>query len=151
MGPAEAGGILSPFAAIGIPAGIIVPFLASRLENMTWFSLSCVMASTVGYVGLPIAPGVATWLWAVMAGIGQFLFPLVLVLIGLRSRNHSISLATSGFVQGVGYSVGALGPLVVGLLREISGAWTVPITFLMITTILLGSTATVLLGRSNSI
>jgi len=34
-------------------------------------------------------------------------------------------------VQGFGYVIGAAGPLVVGLLRDATGGWTVPIYFLL--------------------
>ncbi|MGO7983281.1 MFS transporter, partial [Rhizobium johnstonii] len=84
-----------------------------------------------GYLGLLLVPTTATWLWISLAGIGPLLFPLALVLINLRSRTHAGSVALSGFVQGLGYAIGALGPLLVGVLHETSGGWGVPLLFLM--------------------
>jgi CP family cyanate transporter-like MFS transporter len=66
-----------------------------------------------------------------MAGLGPLLFPLVLVLINLRTRSHAGSVALSGFVQSVGYTLGALGPLSVALLHELTGGWTAPLLFLI--------------------
>jgi CP family cyanate transporter-like MFS transporter len=37
----------------------------------------------------------------------------------------------SGFVQGIGYTVGTAGPLVVGLLYAATGAWTAPLWFML--------------------
>jgi CP family cyanate transporter-like MFS transporter len=66
-------------------------------------------------------------------GAGTLLFPVVLVLINLRSRTHAGSVALSGFAQGVGYAVGALGPIVVGLLHDATSGWIVPLVFLLAT------------------
>jgi CP family cyanate transporter-like MFS transporter len=60
------------------------------------------------------------------------LFPLSLVLINLRTRTHEGAVALSGFVQGVGYTLGALGPLAVGVLRQVTGAWLWPLIFLIV-------------------
>lgn len=57
----------------------------------------------------------------------------MLVLINMRTRTHAGSVALSGFTQGVGYTLGALGPLVVGLLHQTTGAWTVPLIVLTVT------------------
>jgi CP family cyanate transporter-like MFS transporter len=35
-------------------------------------------------------------------------------------------------VQGVGYGIAALGPVVLGVLHELSGDWTLPIAFLLV-------------------
>ncbi|MBC7590193.1 MAG: MFS transporter, partial [Salinibacterium sp.] len=57
-------------------------------------------------------------------------------LINLRTRSHEGSIALSGFVQGIAYAVGALGPLILGLLHDLTGDWTVPLAFLLATTLL---------------
>jgi CP family cyanate transporter-like MFS transporter len=64
------------------------------------------------------------------------MFPLSLVLINLRTRSHEASAALSGFVQSVGYTVGALGPFAVALIRELSGGWVAPLMFLLATSLL---------------
>lgn len=69
--------------------------------------------------------------WVVCIGLGPLLFPLALLLIVSRTRTHAGSVALSGFTQAIGYVLGALGPLVVGILHEGSGGWTAPIIFLL--------------------
>jgi CP family cyanate transporter-like MFS transporter len=86
-----------------------------------------------GYLGLLLAPATATWLWVALIGTGPLLFPLTLVLVNLRTRTHSGSVALSGFVQSVGYLIVAIGPLAVGLLHEAFGGWTGPLLFLLAT------------------
>jgi len=85
----------------------------------------------LGYLGLIFAPAAATWLWVVFAGLGPLLFPLTLVLINVRTRSHAGSVALSGFTQGLGYAIGALGPLSVGVLHQLTGGWTVALVVLL--------------------
>jgi CP family cyanate transporter-like MFS transporter len=62
-----------------------------------------------------------------LIGLGPLLFPVVLTLINLRTRSHQVSASLSGFSQGVGYGFGALGPLLIGVIHDLSGGWTVPL------------------------
>ncbi len=129
--PAEAGALLSLYAAMGIPASLLVPMLAARLRSVGILVYAAVACFTVGYLGLILAPASATWVWVVFAGLGPLLFPLSLVLINVRTRTHEGAVALSGFVQGAGYTLGALGPLVVGVLHQVTGQWTIALVVLL--------------------
>ncbi|HEY4267695.1 MAG TPA: MFS transporter [Galbitalea sp.] len=129
---AEAGDLLSLYAFVGLPAALIVPFLASRLKNvgvLLYFAVACFL---VGYAGLILAPAAAPVLWIVIAGIGPMLFPVALVLINARTRTHAGSVALSGFVQGVGYIIAAASPLLFGILHQATGSWTPSILLLLV-------------------
>ncbi|PPF84091.1 MFS transporter [Subtercola sp. Z020] len=128
---AGAGALLSIYTGMGIPASLLIPVIAGRVKNVTGIILFGVVAYLVGYLGLLLAPGAAPWFWVACAGTGPMLFPLVLLLINKRSRTQRGSVALSGFVQGLGYVIGALGPLVVGVLHQLTGNWTVPLLFLL--------------------
>lgn len=134
--PVEAGAMLSLFGLIGIPLGILSPILASRVSNIGLVMAGGVLAGVLGYLGLALFPTAVTWLWVVLAGLGTILFPLCLVLINLRTRSHEGSAALSGFVQSVAYTVAALGPFAVALVREMSGGWFWPLMFLLVTSML---------------
>ena len=135
VAPAEAGALVSVYAAVGVPLSLVVPVLATRLRSVRPLIWIAAASYVVGYTGLLVAPGAAIWLWIVIAGIGPLTFPLVLVLINLRTRTAEGSIALSGFTQGVGYLIGALGPLLVGVLHEATGGWTWPVAFLMATVV----------------
>jgi len=135
MSPTHAGVMLSLFAAMGIPAGLVIPVLTARMKNVGLLVYLGAALFIVGDLGLMFLPGVATWLWVVFTGLGPLLFPLALVLINLRTRTHKSAVALSGFVQSVGYTLGAVGPLVVGILRAVSGGWFWPVAFLLATAI----------------
>jgi CP family cyanate transporter-like MFS transporter len=63
-------------------------------------------------------------------GIGACTFPLILVLIGLRSRTPAGTAALSGFTQSLGYLLAAAGPFAVGVLHEETGGWTASLLLL---------------------
>jgi CP family cyanate transporter-like MFS transporter len=130
---AEAGSLLALYAAVGFPASIIVPILAVRLRSARPLIAVGVVFYLAGYAGLILSPATGTWVWVALAGAGPLLFPLSLVLINLRTRSGAGAVALSGFTQGVGYVVGAVGPLVFGILHEATGGWTVPLLFLVAT------------------
>ncbi|WP_066038552.1 MFS transporter [Herbiconiux solani] len=132
---ADAGALLSLFSVAGLPASLIVPLLAARMKNVFPLIIAGVAAYLIGYIGLLAVPTAATWLWALMIGFGPLIFPLTLVLINLRTRTHDGSVALSSFTQSFGYALGALGPLVVGILHDATGGWTVPIIFLIVTAV----------------
>ena len=130
VSPEAAGALLSLFAIMGLPAALAVPVLAARMRSVLPLILLAVVFFIAGYGGLLLAPGSLVWLWVVFIGLGPLLFPLSLALISLRTRTHGGAVALSAFVQGGGYAVGALGPLLVGVLHEMTGSWTVPLIVL---------------------
>jgi len=131
--PGEAGSLLAVYAIAGLPASIVAPILVNRLRSPAWVILAGVLFFVVGYLGLLIAPAPLTVLWVLLIGLGPILFPVCLVLINTRTRSHTGSVALSGFAQGIGYTIGALGPLLVGVLHDASGGWTLPLSFLFAT------------------
>jgi CP family cyanate transporter-like MFS transporter len=131
--PGEAGTLLSLYAAVGLPCALVVPALTARMKHIGVLVYVGVLAFVVGDLGLLLAPATLTFVWVFLAGLGPLFFPLALVLINLRTRTHQGSVALSGFVQSVGYTLGAFGPLVVGLLHQLTGAWTWPLVFLIAT------------------
>ncbi|KGJ79765.1 ABC transporter permease [Cryobacterium roopkundense] len=130
---AQAGTLLAVYAGMGIPCALVIPVLTARMKNVGVLIYVGVALFIAGDLGLLLAPGTLTWLWVVCAGLGPLFFPLALVLINLRTRTHTGSVALSGFVQSIGYTIGAFGPLVFGLLHEASGGWTWPLLFLLAT------------------
>lgn len=129
--PTQSGVLLALYAAMGLPAGLVVPILAARLGRVRLLIAIAVVSFVAGYLGLLLAPGFAPWLWVALAGAGPLLFPLALVLINLRTRTHSGAVALSGFVQSAGYLIVAIGPLAVGLIHDATGGWVWPLVLLL--------------------
>jgi len=142
-----AGALLAVYGIAGLPAAIVVPLIAVRIKNVGLLVELGVACFVAGYLGLLFAPAFAPLLWVILAGLGPIIFPVCLVLINLRTRSHHTSTALSGVVQTIGYSVGALGPLLVGVLHNSTGSWTAPLLFLLATTAIAAVTG-VMLARA---
>ncbi len=130
-----AGAMLSLYAVAAVPVSIAVPILAARMSDIRPLVWAAWAFFLLGYGGLLIIPDRLTWLWVLFAGLGPLLFPLALTLVGLRSRTQAGSVALSGFVQGVGYTVACVGPLVVGLTHEATGGYTTALVILLVATV----------------
>ncbi|MEU8082890.1 MFS transporter [Micromonospora sp. NPDC049101] len=133
--PTEAGVLLAATGIISVPGAFVAPLLVARLRNVGWLIAAGVVSFLSGYLGLLLAPTTLTLLWVLLIGSGSILFPVCLVLINVRTRSHGGTVALSGFAQGVAYALGALGPLLVGLLHDLSGGWTLPLLFLLAVTL----------------
>ena len=129
--PTEAGVLLAVTGIISVPGALIAPLLVARLRNVGRLIAAGIASFVLGYLGLLLAPATLTLLWVLLIGSGSILFPVCLVLINVRTRTHGGTVALSGFAQGVAYALGALGPLLVGLLHDMSGGWTLPLLFLL--------------------
>ncbi len=125
-----AGLLLGTTTAVGIPISFVLPGWAARRTNQAPFVVVLSGCYVAGYLGLVSWPVGGAWLWAILIGMGTGLFPLILTLIGLRARTSDGTAALSGFVQSVGYLIGAIGPFMMGAVFDLTGTWTVPLLVL---------------------
>ncbi|PNW10020.1 MFS transporter [Microbacterium testaceum] len=146
---AEAGGLLALFSFMGLPVSLLVPLLVSRRGRTTPFYVVAVGGGLVGVIGLLVAPSAATVLWVVLVGTPPLMFPLALVLFGLRTRSHETTVALSGFVQSVGYGFAALMPLAIGVTHELTGGWTAGLVLIGVALVLVVPAAIVMRRRES--
>jgi CP family cyanate transporter-like MFS transporter len=72
----------------------------------------------------------------VLIGLGQgALFSLALTMFALRTPDARNAAELSGMAQTVGYLLAATGPALLGLVHDLTGAWTVPLAALAATTV----------------
>ena len=128
---AHAGLMASLIAAFGIPAGFLMPGLVARMEDLSPIVWALGGLLAAGYLGIWLVPTVVPWLWSVMLGLSGFAFAMALALITARTRDPHVTVQVSAFTQSLGYSLAAVGPFLVGFLRELTGGWTVPLWFLI--------------------
>ena len=124
---AKAGLLLGVITAVTIPLSFWLPAWAARMRTQTWLMVALVACYPVGYVGLVVAPVEGAYVWAAFVGAATAVFPVTLVLIGLRARTSDGTAALSGFTQSVGYLMAAVGPFGMGFLYDLTGGWTVPL------------------------
>ncbi|MGC5011664.1 CynX/NimT family MFS transporter [Streptosporangium sp. DT93] len=127
---AQAGLVLGVFTAIGIPVSLLVPAIASRFADQRPVVVAFVLFYTAGFLGLWLAPSSLAWVFASLVGIGMGSFPLALTMLAMRTRTPEATAALSAFGQSAGYLIAGAGPLVVGILHESSGGWTMPFLLL---------------------
>jgi CP family cyanate transporter-like MFS transporter len=132
VSPAAAGVLLALFAFMGFPASLAVPLLVSRWNATRLLFGVSVVSGLTAIGGLLLAPALAPWLWVALLGLAPLLFPLVLVLLGIRTRTHEGAVGLSSFVQSAGYAVVAVFPVGIGLLHEATGSWTGPLIVLAV-------------------
>jgi CP family cyanate transporter-like MFS transporter len=132
----RAGILLAVWAVAQIPGALFLPALAERHRRWRFWSavaLGCTTVGTLGVLLVPLAPVVGPWPWAVLIGIGSGAgFPLGLAVVAWRTPDAAASASTSGMALGVGYTVAGLGPLVMGLIVDLSGGYPAAIAVLLL-------------------
>jgi len=124
------GSMVALYSAWGVVAALVVPQLATRLANPFVVVVVCAVVLVAGYLGLLLSPLGGTVVWVCALGVGVSTFPLCMTLINRRTRTAQSASAVSGFVQGIGYGLACVGPVGLGLLREATGSWSVPLLVL---------------------
>jgi CP family cyanate transporter-like MFS transporter len=124
MSASTAGVLVGVNALIVIPLNAVVPLgtVQQRLQRPMLVGFVC--CYLVGWTGLLVAPLTVTWLWVSLLGLGMGTFAMILALFGLRGRTSETVSALSTVAQGWGYALAGVGPLLVGLLRGITGGYT---------------------------
>ena len=131
--PAAAGFLLSLSGLVQIPVSLVLPGIAGRARSQVGYAVGATALIGVGLAGVLLAPMAAPYLWVVAIGLGQgACFALGLNLFVLRTRRVDDTARVSAMAQSIGYTLCALGPLLVGLLREATGSWTLPLVLLLV-------------------
>ena len=132
VGEAQAGALLALLGFLGLPLAALGPLLATRLRTPTPLLIASTALFTTAYGGLLLAPATATLLWMGALGLAYITFPMCLALFALRSRTPATASVVSGAVQGVGYAVAAVAPLLLGGLRDATGSWSAALVVLLV-------------------
>jgi CP family cyanate transporter-like MFS transporter len=140
--PTTAGALLGVLTGVSIPLSLWLPVVTARTADQTRLMLGLIALYPVGYLGLLLFPVGGAWLWALVCGTASSLFPVVLTLISMRARTPDGTAALSGFTQGVGYALAALGPFGIGALYDATGGWTWPLLALIAMSLVTGWLAT---------
>ena len=82
------------------------------------------MLTLAGLMGCLYAPTEQLLPWAILLGLGQGgTFSMALSLIVLRAPDAATAARLSGMAQGVGYALASLGPLLLGLVHDLTHDW----------------------------
>jgi CP family cyanate transporter-like MFS transporter len=127
-----------------IIGGIGISLMGDRVGSRRGSLLVATTVMMVTMTLLIVAPS-AGLAWAVVAGIGNGVVFTVLMTLPLDiGRSPGEVAAFSGMMLGVGYSVGALGPFAMGVLRDATGSFTASLWILVVVAGALAAVATTL-------
>ena len=119
----SAGLLLAAMNLTAIPASFLVPWLSERHGGrLPWLGAMSLVFVTGG-IGLVAFPA-AGYLWALIAGTAQGgMFALVMTLpLELEQRPERVG-ALVGLMLGLGYSIAAISPFVLGGVRDLTGSF----------------------------
>ncbi len=119
-----AGLVVAVSVMVQVAAALPAPLLAARLRRQSVPAAAAVLLIAACYVGLAAAP--LGWQWALAVGLGLgsgAALALAITMILLRSGSGAIAARLSAMSQSIGYSLAALGPLLVGVLHQRTGDW----------------------------
>jgi CP family cyanate transporter-like MFS transporter len=124
LSAAAAGLLLGVNSIVGIPLSAVVPALTVRPRLQRPLLIGFLGCYVLGWAGLWRAPTSVPWLWMTLLALGMGTFAMVLTLMGLRARTPETTAALSTAAQGWGYVLSGAGPLLVGVLRGVTGSYT---------------------------
>jgi MFS transporter, CP family, cyanate transporter len=120
---ASAGALLAILNTITIPVGFAVAWLADHHgQRRTWLTAAALL-QLLALLGVVLVPS-AGWIWAVALGIAIGpLFPLTMTLpLDAADRPAEVA-ALAGMMLGVGYTMSATSPLLLGAIRDLTGGF----------------------------
>ncbi|WP_077328102.1 CynX/NimT family MFS transporter [Virgibacillus siamensis] len=135
---ATAGWMLSFTQFIGLPASFLVPVIAGKFKSQRGIVLVMAISGICGYGGLLIGESYTTMVISTIL-IGVTLsgsFALALAFLGMRARNARHAAELSGMAQSLGYCLAAVGPMLIGLLYDVTHSWNIPLVTLICVSIM---------------
>ncbi|MDR7252617.1 CP family cyanate transporter-like MFS transporter [Nocardioides sp. BE266] len=135
LSASTAGALQALLSGVGILGALAMPTVIARSQGLHAWMVSFGVMLALGYAGLMVAPATVPWLWALLLGLSGLAFPTAIALITARTRHPSVTAQLSGFVQPIGYAFAAVGPFLVGLLRDATDGWSLVIVLLALTSV----------------
>jgi CP family cyanate transporter-like MFS transporter len=120
----RAGLLLAVFSFVQAPTALLVSALRDRMSDRRPLYYLMVGSTLIGLVALMLVPTTMPWLFAVILGAGSgggFALGLVLLVDQAQDTAQSASLSAMAFL--VSYSVAAIGPVLLGGLRDVTGSF----------------------------
>ncbi|PZG43675.1 MFS transporter [Spongiactinospora gelatinilytica] len=124
---AEAGWMLFFYQVVGLVSSGFLPLLTRGRHDQRWAAVAASASNAAGFVVLLISPELAL-LSCVLLGLGGgACLVLALTFQSHRAGSTAQAPALAGMAQSIGYLVAAAGPLLLGILHDRTGGWTVPL------------------------
>ncbi|WP_409318428.1 cyanate transporter [Pseudomonas sp. KCJK9016] len=120
----NAGLLLGFLTAMEVISGLVVPAIANRSRDRRLVLGALLVLIIAGFCGLILSPQYLSLLWPCLLGLGiGGLFPMSLIVSLDHLDNPQHAGGLTAFVQGVGYLIAGLSPLLAGVIRDRLGSF----------------------------
>lgn len=138
MSEQRAGFMLGLSPLFGVAGSFIAPLLVYKRSDQRWLVWVSSALCAIGLAGLVWLPTTGTILWVSVFGFGSGMtLSIALTFIGLRTPDAHHAADLSMMAQAVGYSIAALGPILIGFASDVVGNWQVPFGLILASTVIL--------------
>ncbi|WP_277186503.1 cyanate transporter [Caballeronia sp. BR00000012568055] len=137
QGVKESGALLALLTVFQASSALLLPMAAARFggrgrDRRPWLALGLI-AQLSGFAILLYAPLSAPLAAVALLGAGLGgVFALTLVLTLDHADDHALAARLVAFVQGVGFVIAALAPVAAGIVRDLSGGFTLSWSMLFV-------------------
>lgn len=145
---AEAGNALSIANLAAIVPALLSSIAVARYHSQIGGAVAGTLLTIAGIIGVLAAPTQLALLWMLLLGVGfgimtgvGFSLPL------LRARGGAATAELGAMSQTIGYSMSASGPLLAGVLHDVTGRWTT-LLWVLLAALVVQLPAGMLAGRS---
>ena len=120
----HAGLLLGFLTAMEVLSGLVTPAIANRSRDRRLVLVVLLALIMAGFCGLILCPQQLSLLWPCLLGLGiGGLFPMSLIVSLDHLDDPQRAGALTAFVQGIGYLIAGLSPLMAGMIRDQQGSF----------------------------
>jgi CP family cyanate transporter-like MFS transporter len=120
----NAGLLLGFLTAMEVISGLVVPAIANRSRDRRLVLAALLVLIIAGFCGLILSPQHLSLMWPCLLGLGiGGLFPMSLIVSLDHLDNPQRAGGLTAFVQGIGYLIAGLSPLLAGVIRDRLGSF----------------------------
>lgn len=120
----QAGLLLGFLTAMEVLSGLLTPAIANRSRDRRLVLVVLLTLIMTGFCGLILSPQHLSLLWPCLLGLGiGGLFPMSLIVSLDHLDNPQRAGGLTAFVQGIGYLIAGLSPLIAGMIRDQLGSF----------------------------
>lgn len=120
----QAGLLLGFLTAMEVLSGLLTPAITNRSRDRRLVLVVLLTLIMAGFCGLILSPQHLSLLWPCLLGLGiGGLFPMSLIVSLDHLDNPQRAGGLTAFVQGIGYLIAGLSPLMAGMIRDQMGSF----------------------------
>jgi CP family cyanate transporter-like MFS transporter len=121
---AHSGSLLAAMTVFQAASALLLPLAAASFRDRRPWLVAGLSAQLLGIAGLLASPDNAPLAWVAIAGAGLGgTFSVTLVTALDHADDHRIAGRLVAFVQGVGFIIAAISPVIAGRLRDLTGSF----------------------------